>query len=53
MPVIEIMKVIRPITRAEITGWKSIRIYDHVAIVGESETLHEKRMQYMAEHNET
>ncbi len=37
----------------KITGWKSIRIYDHVAIVGESETLHEKRMQYMAEHNET
>lgn len=36
----------------KITGWKSIRIYDHVAIVGETETLHEKRLAYMRDHNE-
>lgn len=36
----------------KITGWKSIRIYDNVAIVGEAETLHEKRLAYINEHNE-
>lgn len=30
----------------KVTGWKSIRIYDNVAIVGEAETLHEKRLAY-------
>lgn len=36
----------------KVTGWKSIRIYDNVAIVGETETLHEKRLKFMNEHNE-
>lgn len=36
----------------KVTGWKSIRIYDNVAIVGEAETLHEKRLAYINEHNE-
>lgn len=36
----------------KVTGWKSIRIYDNVAIVGETETLHEKRLAYINEHNE-
>lgn len=36
----------------KVTGWKSIRIYDNVAIVGQTETLHEKRLKYMSEHNE-
>lgn len=37
----------------KVTGWKSIRIYDNVAIVGQTETLHEKRLKYMSEHNES
>ena len=37
----------------KVTGWKSIRIYDNVAIVGQTETLHEKRIKYMNEHNES
>ena len=36
-----------------ITGWKSIRIYAYVAIVGEIETLHQKRLAYIQEHNES
>lgn len=36
----------------KITSWKSIRIYDNVAIQGEIETLHEKRIAYMYQHNE-
>ena len=36
----------------KVTGWKSIRIYDNVDIVGEAETLHEKRLDYINEHNE-
>jgi uncharacterized protein with ParB-like and HNH nuclease domain len=36
----------------KITGWKSIRIYDYVAIVGENQSLHEKRIAYMNEHME-
>lgn len=37
----------------EITHWKSIRIYAYAAIVGEIETLHDKRLKYIADHNET
>lgn len=37
----------------KVTGWKSIRIYDNVAVVGQTETLHEKRLKYMNEHNES
>lgn len=37
----------------KVTGWKSIRIYDNVAIQGEVETLHEKRVLYMKDHNES
>lgn len=36
----------------KITGWQSIRIYAYVAIVGEIETLHQKRLYYIQEHNE-
>lgn len=36
----------------KVTGWKSIRIYAYAAIVGEIETLHEKRLSYANEHNE-
>ncbi|MBR4027199.1 MAG: hypothetical protein IKJ01_06530 [Lachnospiraceae bacterium] len=36
----------------KVTGWKSIRIYDNVAIVGEMETLHEKRLKFMRDYNE-
>lgn len=35
-----------------VTGWKSIRIYAYVAIVGEIETLHQKRLAFIQEHNE-
>ena len=35
-----------------ITGWKSIRIYAHAIIVGEKETLHEKRLKMIEEENE-
>lgn len=37
----------------KVTGWKSIRIYDNAAVVGQTETLHEKRLKYMNEHNES
>ena len=35
-----------------ITGWQSIRIYAYVAVVGEIETLHQKRLAFIQEHNE-
>lgn len=35
-----------------VTGWKSIRIYAWAAIEGEIETLQEKRLAYVQEHNE-
>lgn len=31
----------------ELTGWQSIRIYSYVAIVGEDETLQDKRKKYV------
>lgn len=36
----------------KITGWRSIRIYAYVAIVGEIETLHQKRLSFLEDHNE-
>lgn len=36
----------------KVTGWKSIRIYAYAAIVGERETLHQKRLAFANEHNE-
>ena len=36
----------------KVTGWVSIRIYAYVAIVGEIETLHQKRLAFIQEHNE-
>ncbi len=36
----------------KVTGWQSIRIYAYVAIVGEIETLHQKRLAFIQEHNE-
>ena len=36
----------------KVTGWKSIRIYTYVAIAGEIETLQQKRISYIQEHNE-
>lgn len=36
----------------KVTGWKSIRIYAYAAKVGEIETLQEKRLYYIREHNE-
>lgn len=36
----------------KVTGWKSIRIYAYTAIVGEIETLQQKRLAYVQEHNE-
>ncbi|MCI8364611.1 MAG: DUF262 domain-containing protein [Eubacterium sp.] len=36
----------------KVTGWKSIRIYAWAAKEGEIETLQEKRMAYVQEHNE-
>lgn len=35
-----------------VTGWKSIRIYAYMAKEGEIETLQEKRMAYVQDHNE-
>lgn len=35
-----------------VTGWKSIRIYAYTAIVGEIETLQDKRIRYIQENNE-
>lgn len=36
----------------KITGWQSIRIYAYVAVVGEIETLHQKRLAFIQDHNE-
>ena len=36
----------------KVTGWKSIRIYTYAAIVGEDETLQQKRIKYIINHNE-
>ncbi len=36
----------------KVTGWKSIRIYAWIAKEGEIETLQEKRLSYVQEHNE-
>ncbi len=30
-----------------VTGWKSIRIYAYTAVVGEVETIHQKRLNYI------
>lgn len=35
-----------------VTGWQSIRIYAYVAVVGEIETLQQKRLAFIQEHNE-
>ena len=35
-----------------ITGWKSIRIYSYVAIVGEIDTLQQKRLDFIQKNNE-
>ena len=32
-----------------VTGWSAVNIYENVAIVGEEESLHEKRIKYMKE----
>lgn len=37
----------------KVTGWKSIRIYSYVAIVGEIDTLHQKRLIFIRNHNES
>lgn len=37
----------------KVTGWQSIRIYAYAAIVGEIETLHEKRLKFIQDNNET
>lgn len=36
-----------------VTGWKSIRIYSYVAIDGEKETLHDKRIRLIEDHSDT
>lgn len=35
-----------------LSGWKSIRIYAYTAILGEDETLQQKRIKYTINHNE-
>ena len=35
-----------------VTGWKSANIYRYTAVVGEDETLHQKRIKYTINHNE-
>ena len=37
----------------KVTGWKSIRIYSYTAIVGEIETLQDKRIKYIQNINES
>ena len=34
-----------------VTGWKSIRIYQYLAKVGEEETIQEKRLELMENKN--
>lgn len=36
----------------KVSGWKSIRIYAYCAKVGENETLQQKRIKYIMNHNE-
>lgn len=36
-----------------VTGWKSIRIYAYTSIVGEDETLQDKRLRYIRDNNES
>ncbi len=36
----------------KITGWKSVNIYTISALVGEDETLQQKRVKYTINHNE-
>lgn len=36
----------------KVTGWKSIRIYAYTAVVGEIETLQQKRLEFIKEYNE-
>lgn len=36
----------------KVTGWKSIRIYAYMALLGEIETLQEKRLSFIREQNE-
>ena len=35
----------------KVTGWRSIRIYAYTAIVGELETLHQKRLKFIKNYN--
>lgn len=35
----------------KVTGWTSIRIYAYACIVGETETLHDKRLKYIEDEN--
>lgn len=37
----------------KVTGWKSIRIYAYAARVGEIDTLHEKRLAFVRNNNES
>jgi len=37
----------------KVTGWKSIRIYAYITILGETETLHQKRLKFISNYNET
>ena len=37
----------------KVTGWKSIRIYAYTAVVGEIETLHQKRQEFINDYNES
>lgn len=37
----------------KVTGWKSIRIYAYAARVGEIDTLQQKRLTFIRDHNET
>lgn len=36
----------------KVTGWKSIRIYAYTAVVGEIETLQQKRLEFIKDYNE-
>ena len=36
----------------KVTGWKSVNIYRNAALVGEEETLQQKRINYTINHNE-
>lgn len=36
----------------KVTGWKSIRIYAYTAVVGEIETLQQRRLEFIKDYNE-